>query len=83
VFSPILHTHHYDSMPPPQKEDYVGWDLGLLLSFKAVTVLMSKTAYDGEIWISSGCEREYQAAKAWGIPVLELEAFLDGKEVEL
>jgi len=34
-------------------------------------------------WLSDGCRREYEFAKAHHIRVLELEAFLEGTEIEL
>lgn len=36
-----------------------------------------------DIWYSSGCRTEYEFAKAHHIRVLELEAFLEGREVDL
>lgn len=36
-----------------------------------------------EIWESQGCRKEYEFAKSRNIRVLELESFLEGKEVEL
>ena len=35
------------------------------------------------IWNSEGCRKEYEFAKSHHIRVLELEAFLEGKEVDL
>lgn len=65
-----------------------------LLPFQPnVIMLLSKTAFnknwifdtEHEIteWYSEGCQKEYEFAKENHIRVLELEAFLKGKEVEL
>jgi len=59
----------------------------LLIYQPKITILMSRTAYDGKCyernWHSKGCRREYEFAKEHHIRVLLLEDFVEGKEVEL
>jgi len=99
VFSPILHTHPYwDRLKQTcankgyiEAEDWVAWDLAILGKFIHPVVLMSRAAYKFDtgqqikrhVWLSEGCGREYAYAKTHGIPVYELESFLEGGEVEL
>lgn len=42
-----------------------------------------QTIWETCCWISQGCRQEYEFAKTHGIPVYELEAFLNGAVVEL
>ena len=165
VFSPILHTHHFEMSMRRKHDnvkskwdapDYVAWDLKIIEGFmnhdggkyitsqciyfheyhdnkcpgkgktccccdkgefikiekekfdSGVIILLSNTAFSDEdctlqemldafkeqcfdgtspewkdFWNSQGCCQEYEFAKSHHIRILELESFLEGKEVEL
>jgi hypothetical protein len=89
VFSPIMHTHHYHLASEYLGDDYVLWDLRILQAFgQNAVMLMAYDAYSLDEqkkihWLSLGCQKEYEWAFHHSIRILQLEPFLEGKEVAL
>lgn len=97
VFSPILHTHPYleegkqwmdgKELDCLLGEQWLEWDLGILEGMKSVTILMAGDAFEGDgedrVWLSKGCEIEYNWAKSHNKDVLMLEIFLLGRNLYL
>jgi hypothetical protein len=75
VFSPILHTHHYDEAYPDSyfDEDYVQWDLDILSHFVPSQLTLLFASHWQE---SKGCCREREWAEARGIECLDLFTFM-------